>query len=187
MKLFSQAGQAITYTYPERYGEADRRAGVGYGVCRDVGGAMIGPSRVNSMTYLGRNARVVTSTRSMRSTRYERCSPESARIAWRRKFPSRVRRSEYGSISPEQPAEDVIFLDNVEAEPPLTGTVVEVSTTDHVSRLPGAMVPLRRRFQRRVNRPVAGSDGSSRLKPLLSLSRQAAISSGTSIPSTSMR
>ena len=77
--------------------------------------------------------------------------------------------------------------DNIEAESQLAGAVVKVSAPDHVSLLPGTMVALRRRFQRRVKWPRWGSDGSSRLKPLLRRSLHAAINSGASISSTSMR
>jgi len=64
-----------------------------------AGGAAKGPIEENSIAYAGRKGRVVTCTCSIRSTRYERCSRSSARNAWRRRLPSRVRRSEYGSMT----------------------------------------------------------------------------------------
>ena len=65
-----------------------------------------------------------------------------------------------GGDAREQPAEDVVLLDDADVEGPLPSQVVEFTAWDH-DGWSAVMVALIRRFHRVTTRPPSGPSGSS--------------------------
>ncbi len=89
--------------------------------------------------------------------------------------------------SPQQPAEDVVLLDDLLGELPLADPLDDVRPGDHHSPPGDPRATLTRSPQRRTMRPGAFVDGSSITRPELRRSKQAWISSGASTPECSSR